>query len=190
MNSKQLSLFEPVKNYQFNNSNSNLISKQVLSKWKQKIKYYQQQIKGYKLEQNFLFDNHVSGYKPDEIDPFELKTYCDQFYDLPEFNSSQTCLYFILDLNFPLLLYVGETKLSPQQRWQNHDCKMYIQKYIELHRRYHLPVTIRSAFWWGMPSQRKLRQNLEQQLILRWRSPFNKECWQWWGQPFSGENKK
>jgi hypothetical protein len=21
-------------------------------------------------------------------------------------------------------------------------------------------------------------------LILRWRSPFNKECWKWWGQAF------
>jgi len=31
---------------------------------------------------------------------------------------------------------------------------------------------------------RKARQQLERALILKWRSPFNKENWQMWGQLF------
>jgi hypothetical protein len=31
---------------------------------------------------------------------------------------------------------------------------------------------------------RTARLKLERELILRWQSPFNKENWQKWGQPF------
>jgi len=55
---------------------------------------------------------------------------------------------------------------------------------IELHRRYSMDVAVGIAFWFGAPINRKQRLKLESELIYRWRSPFNKECWQWWGQPF------
>ncbi|NJL84371.1 MAG: hypothetical protein HC890_18220 [Chloroflexaceae bacterium] len=84
------------------------------------------------------------------------------------------------------MLYVGETKLSATQRWQGvHDCKDYIFHYIELHRRYQLPVTVGAAFWPHLPPRKKLLQQWERALIYRWRSPFNKESWHYWGQPFS-----
>jgi hypothetical protein len=52
-----------------------------------------------------------------------------------------------------------------------------------MHRRYDLDVKVVSAFWQLVPSK-KILQQWERELILKWRSPFNKECWQWWGQPF------
>lgn len=184
MKPKQLSLFESTAIYKVEKKQLSLIDKYSLEKWKKRINSYQQNMRNYKLEQKLLMNGYESPWKSDDVDPFSLKTHSDQFYDLPEYKNSQSCLYFILDTAFPLLLYVGETKLSPQERWNSHDCRNYIKKYIELHRKYQIKVTIRSAFWWGIPKQRKLRQSLEKELILRWRSPFNKESWQWWGQPF------
>lgn len=137
------------------------------------------------MEQKSLFTTYESSFKTENIDPFSLTTHPDQFYDLPDYKNSKSCLYFILDTAFPLLLYVGETKQSPTERWTSHDCKNYLKHYIELHRNYQLKVTIRSAFLWGIPQSKKLRQALEKELILKWRSPFNKESWSYWGQPFN-----
>jgi hypothetical protein len=184
MKNKQYSLFEPTATYQVTKKEPSLISNSSLQNWKKRINSYQQKIRFYKVEQKSLIDNYESSWKPDDLDPFTLTTHPDQFYDLPQYKNSQSCLYFILDTACPILLYVGETKLSPKERWHNHDCKNYLKKYLELHRLYQIQVTIRSAFWWGIPQQRKLRQFLEKELILKWRSPFNKESWPWWGQPF------
>jgi hypothetical protein len=81
-------------------------------------------------------------------------------------------------------MYVGETHRTPKQRWMSHDCRSYIGNYIELHRRYSLDVAVGIVFWYGAPANRKQRLELESEFIYKWRSPFNKECWQWWGQPF------
>jgi hypothetical protein len=181
---KQLSLFEPTTTYQVEKKQPSFPSKSSLEKWKKRINNYQQQIRNYKVEQKSLLNNYESSWKPEDLDPFSLTTHADQFYDLPQYKNSESCLYFILDVAFPLLLYVGETKLSPKERWKTHDCKNYLKNYLELHRIYQMKVTVRSAFWWGIPPQRKFRQTLEKELILRWRSPFNKENWPRWGQPF------
>ncbi|MEG4279132.1 hypothetical protein QUA62_16885 [Microcoleus sp. MON1_C1] len=79
---------------------------------------------------------------------------------------------------------MGETHRTPKQRWMSHDCHSYVANYIELHRRYSLDVAVAIAFWYGAPVNRKQRLQLESELIYKWKSPFNKECWQWWGQPF------
>lgn len=190
MKPKQLSLFESKAIYKVKKKQVSLINKSALEKWKKRINNYQQNMRNYKLEQPSLLNNYQSEslWKSDDIDPFSLTTHPDQFYNLPEYKYSQTCLYFILDKAFPLLLYVGETKLSPHARWTSHDCRDYLKNYVEIHRKYKLEVVIRSAFWWGIPQPKKLRQSLEKELILRWRSPFNKESWQWWGQPFKKHN--
>ncbi|MDJ0747683.1 MAG: hypothetical protein QNJ32_30710, partial [Xenococcaceae cyanobacterium MO_167.B27] len=47
-----------------------------------------------------------------------------------------------------------------------------------------LEVRVCSAFWYDTPAERKSRLKLESELINRWQSPFNKENWQRWGQPF------
>lgn len=184
---QQLSLFEPSANYQLEKKQAPVdfvMSKSFLEQWKKRIYSYQQeQIFNQGQQTNLINDNNKIS-EVESFDPFSLKTHTDQFYDLPDYSLSESCLYFILDTHYSLLLYVGETKRSPGQRWINHDCKSYIQRYIELHRQYNLPVLIRSAFWWSVPEARKVRQQLEKELILKWRSPFNKESWQWWGQPF------
>ena len=184
---KQLSLFEPSANYQVNKKAQQpdlVMSENFLNKWKKSIYDYQQNQRNNDLQQTDLITKNTSNSEHESFDPFSIETHTDQFYDLPDYNLSESCLYFILDTHHSLLLYVGETKRSPHQRWINHDCKSYIQHYIELHRQYDLPVLVRSAFWWSVPESRKLRQKLEKELILKWRSPFNKESWQWWGQPF------
>ncbi|NCO74924.1 MAG: hypothetical protein GW795_10465 [Cyanobacteria bacterium] len=186
-NNQQLSLFESLATYEVKKPNLKsdfMMSKDFLENWKNNISSYQQNQRNNLSQQtHFLTDNGIL-YDIDLFDPFTLKTHPDQFYDLPNYNLSESCLYFILDTHGNLLLYVGETKLSPSQRWVNHDCKSYIQNYIELHRKYKLNLMIRSAFLWGIPTDRKLRQTMEKNLIFRWRSPFNKESWQYWGQPF------
>ena len=184
---KQLSLFEPSATYQVSKKTSQpdlAMSKSFLEQWKKRLYNYQQSKKNNELQQTDLMAANSYISEVELFDPFGIETHTDQFYDLPDYNLSESCLYFILDTHYSLLLYIGETKRSPHQRWINHDCKSYIQNYIELHRQYDLPVLIRSAFWWSVPESRKLRQKLEKELILKWRSPFNKESWQWWGQPF------
>ena len=184
---QQLSLFEPSATYQISKKNPQpdlVMSQSFLAKWKQSIYDFQQSQRNSSLQQTNLISPETNFSEIDSFDPFSIKTHTDQFYSLPEYSLSESCLYFILDIHHTLLLYVGETKRSPQQRWLNHDCKSYIQNYLELHRRYDLPVIIRSAFWWSVPESRKQRQKLEKELILKWRSPFNKESWQWWAQPF------
>lgn len=186
-NQKQLSLFESKGVYEVKKPSLKsdlMMSKHFLENWKNNICNYQQQQSNNILKQiNFIPDNNIVT-EADLLNPFSLETHPDSFYNLPQYNLSESCLYFILDTQANLLLYVGETKLSPHQRWINHDCKSYIKNYIELHRKYKLNVMIRSAFYWGISSDRKLRQSMEKHLIVKWRSPFNKESWQYWGQPF------
>jgi hypothetical protein len=188
---QQLSLFESEGVYEVKKVNLKpdfVMSKDFLESWKNNIYSYQQsQQNNLSKQTNFIPDNSILS-DVDLFDPFALKTHSDQFYDLPNYNLSESCLYFILDTYANLLLYVGETKLSPHQRWVNHDCKNYIQNYIELHRKYKVNLMIRSAFWWGIPTDKKLRQTIEKKLIIKWRSPFNKESWQYWGQPFKSNN--
>ena len=47
-----------------------------------------------------------------------------------------------------------------------------------------MKVDVASAFYFNVPTDRKLREHLELELIEKWRSPFNRESWKWWGQPF------
>lgn len=186
-NHQQLSLFESSAIYEVKKPNlmpDFVMSKDFLKTWKNNLYNYQQSQRDNLSQQTTFFQDNISLFDVDLFDPFSLETHPDQFYDLPNYNLSASCLYFILDTDANLLLYVGETKLSPNQRWVNHDCKSYIQNYIELHRKYKLSLTIRSAFLWGISTDRKLRQSIEKELIIKWRSPFNKESWQYWGQPF------
>ncbi|WP_256875047.1 hypothetical protein [Nostoc sp. C052] len=72
------------------------------------------------------------------------------------------------------------------KRWKAiHACKDYIASYQDLHYRYEMKTAVNITFWWDTPVDRRARHELELSLILKWRSPFNKENWQLWGQPFS-----
>ena len=120
-------------------------------------------------------------------------------YDLPQQNTEfwrgqfpeggGAAFYFVSDANLPLLLYVGET-CHANTRWKGeHDCKRYLMNYVELHRRYERSVSVQVAFYLDAPEATRDRQQLEQQLIQTWRSPFNKENWKHWGTPFIGQKK-
>lgn len=155
------------------------MNKSALMRWKSQIYDYQQRVRESEpVQQTTLFDLTPSHCDPDKIDPFALRLHPSEFYRLPD-NDSEACLYFIIDNALPILLYVGETKRTPSQRWKGvHDAKSYIT------RRYRLDVAVVAAFWWDVPVDTRPRQQLESALIQKWRSPFNKENCERWGQPF------
>ena len=158
------------------------MSSQALQSWKKRILEHQQSERAPQAQQGTLFELAPKPCDPNNIDLFALELHNLSFCEKPDWGD-RTCLYFVID-KFPLLLYVGETHRTPKQRWMSHDCHGYIQNYIELHRRYSLDVGVGIAFWYGAPVNRKQRLQLESELIYKWKSPFNKECWQYWGQPF------
>ncbi len=182
--SKQLSLFNIKPAYRVEQPKK-VMSQEALQLWKSKIFDYQQRTLNTKPpQQTSLFDAPKSHCESDLINPFELKLHSSLFYRMKE-QGDKVCIYFIIDNSLPLLLYVGETKQTVKQRWNGvHDCKDYVMNYIELHRKYDLEVRVCSAFWYDTPPERKARLKLESELINRWQSPFNKENWQRWGQPF------
>ena len=159
------------------------MSCEALESWKQRIFEHQQSEGADQPRQGSLFELVPNPCDPNNIDPFTLELHNLSFCEKPDWGD-RTCLYFVIDNELPLLLYVGETDRTAKQRWMSHECHSYIGNYIELHRRYSLDVSVAIAFWYGAPANRKQRLQLESELIYKWRSPFNKECWQWWGQPF------
>ncbi len=180
---KQLELFPQFKSNYPSPVSRLAMSADALLSWKHRIFECQQFTSTEQPQQGTLFELAPSPCDPDSIDPFTLQLHNLSFCDKPDWGD-RTCLYFVIDNALPLLLYVGETHRTPKQRWMSHDCHSYIENYIELHRRYALDVAAGIAFWYGAPANRKQRLKLESELIHKWKSPFNKECWQWWGQPF------
>jgi hypothetical protein len=191
---KQLSLFESKGHYCVPpRAPAQIMSCEGFINWKQRIYEYQQQTRSQQTpQQTNLFDLSPasSNFTPQDLDPFSLKLHPSLFWRLKEApaawdDSQQGCLYFILDTAVPLLLYIGETKLSANERWSGtHDCKDYILNYIQLHRHHGLEVAVSSCFWQQISPQKKTLQQWERELIFKWRSPFNKEMWSYWGQPF------
>lgn len=189
---KQLNLFDTNDSSLTPRKESITMDKDALIKWKQRIFKYQDQVRNSKPPlQQTLFDlPKTSWHTVDDINPFSLKIHSCLFWRMPEpkqfeDDTANGCLYFIIDNNLPILLYVGQTKLSVHQRWAGvHDCKDYIANYIELHRIHKVDVAVVSAFWTDIPADKKLLLEWEKDLIFRYRSPFNKEMWNVWGKPF------
>ncbi|MEP0749597.1 GIY-YIG nuclease family protein [Coleofasciculus sp. FACHB-501] len=157
----------------------------TLARWKSQIAAHQQRTRESQPgKQVTLFDLTPQHCDPEQIDPLTLRLDTLSFFERPGQDVGEPCIYFVVDTEAKLILYVGET-LHSNQRWRGtHDAKRYISQYISLHRQYQLDVAVCISFWWDAPSATRSRQALEKQLILKWRSPFNKENWQRWGQPF------
>ncbi|MEO1589974.1 MAG: GIY-YIG nuclease family protein [Cyanobacteria bacterium J06632_22] len=118
------------------------------------------------------------------LNPFTLPQQNTEFWRWQFDDVGVAALYFVIDYSADLLLYVGETVKS-NQRWKGeHDCKRYLLNYRQVHYQQDLPSQLGIAFWPHAPAERKPRQQLESALIQRWRPPFNKENWQFWGTPF------
>nr|MDZ8061846.1 GIY-YIG nuclease family protein [Nostoc sp. EkiNYC01] len=163
-----------------------VMSVDALLRWKTQILDYQQRVRENKPpEQTALFDIAPNHCNPNRIDPLQLQVRSLSFWRMPADSPGDSCLYFVIDSAAGLILYVGETCRS-NKRWKGiHGCKDYIAGYQDLHYRYGIQTAVNIAFWWDAPVDRRARQELELSLILKWRSPFNKENWERWGQPFS-----
>jgi hypothetical protein len=167
------------------------LSAAALQAWKQRIASFQQRLKGgAAAHQGCLFESTVTdrvnaqAINPDSIDPFALPRQNTEFWRWKVSDVGAAALYFVVDYQSSLLLYVGETVKS-NQRWKGeHDCKRYLMNYVSVHRSLELPVAVNISFWADAPNQTRPRQQLESALIYKWRSPFNKENWTFWGTPF------
>jgi hypothetical protein len=186
----QLDLFSPteIERAPVNRSPVLLMDDITLSKWKKQIAIHQQQVRTNEpIEEVSLFNLPKSHVDPNIIDPFTLQLSALSFYRLPVDSPGQACLYFVIDSRADLLLYIGETCKS-NKRWKGvHDCKRYIENYLDLHHRYKSETAVNIGFWWDAPVPTRPRQRLELELIKKWKSPFNKENWKYWGQPFGKE---
>jgi hypothetical protein len=157
-----------------------------LQGWKGRVAQFQSTVRSAPAAaQGTLFE--IAEASPaDTLDPFTLPPQNAEFWRGQFHESGVPALYFVVDHTADLLLYVGETVKS-NQRWKGvHDCKRYILSYIEAHRTHGLSVAVNIGFWPYAECDRKARQTLEQNLIKRWRSPFNKENWTQWNTPFVG----
>ena len=161
------------------------MSQEALIQWKTRIYEHQQRSRSTQpLEQSALFDVTPNHCDPEQIDPLTLQLDTLSFFERPNQGRGDACIYFVVDTAAGLVLYVGET-IASNQRWKGtHDAKSYAHQYIALHRKYKLEVAVCMTFWWDAPVHTRSRQALERKLILKWRSPFNKENWELWGQPF------
>jgi len=162
------------------------ISSEALQAWKQRVWQYQQHVTIAPPQQQVsLFDAPASGTDPNGIDPFSLPQQNTEFWRWKASDQGVAALYFVIDYELPILLYVGETVKSGQ-RWKGeHDCKRYLLNYRQAHYQHQLDTMLGIAFWSLAPTQTRDRQQLETALISKWRSPFNKENWAFWGTPFT-----
>ena len=185
MEPNQLNLFSDLPQEAVTRPETLVMDAQALVRWKSQIYDYQLRVRESEpLQQTTLFEVVLTHCDPDEINPFSLQLQSMAFWRFPADSPGDACIYFVIDSAAQLLLYVGETCRS-NKRWKGtHDCKRYIEKYQQLHYLYGLQTAVNMAFWWDAPAQTRARQQLELSLIQKWRSPFNKESWQWYGKPF------
>lgn len=122
-------------------TNDLTLSAAALTAWKQRIFDYQQQIRqALPVQQTSLLDLLPvaepiadSSADPDGIDPFSLPRQNTEFWRWQFDSAGVAALYFVIDYELPLLLYVGETVKS-NQRWKGeHDCKRYLLNYRQAH---------------------------------------------------------
>lgn len=189
-NDRQLTLFTAAETsgcYAVNPIAPLEISRDTLQAWKSRVLVYQQQVREQPLQQGSLFENCLSAATTSAaIDPFSLPQQNTEFWRWKASDQGSSALYFVIDYEPPLLLYVGETVKSGQ-RWKGeHDCKRYLINYRQVHYQHQIVSQLGIAFWPHAPMQTRSRQQLELSLIDRWRSPFNKENWELWGTPFTG----
>jgi hypothetical protein len=190
---EQPSLFSDLELRQIRHSGLNAspsleISASTLQDWKQRIFQYQQQMmeESVRPAQATLFEGQNLETDLETLNPFGLRSQNIEFWRWPAHEPGLAALYFVIDNELPLVLYVGETCHS-SQRWKGvHDCKRYVRNYIEAHRPHNLPVSVGIGFWPHAPEATRPRQKMERSLIEKWRSPFNKENWRHWGTPFIG----
>ena len=169
------------------------MQQQQLLDWQQRLHAHQAPL--FRREQSHaaqgsLFDGPAAD-PAAAIDPLALTALPLNFWRWPTSPHHGAAVYLVLDrpvdLEMPLLLYVGET-LSADRRWKGeHDCKSYLAAYGEALQRCGLSPCLSIRFSTDVPRETRQRRQLEQQLIRRWQPPFNKETRQRWTTPFTAE---
>lgn len=161
------------------------LSAVALREWKQRIYEYQSRIRETPPQVEVdLFGLPLEQRVADRLDPFTMRQQNIEFWRWKNHDQGTAALYFVIDYELPLLLYVGETVKSGQ-RWKGeHGCKWYLDHYCSAHSLHRIKTAIGIAFWSQAPVATRPRQQIESDLIYKWRSPFNKENWVFWGTPF------
>lgn len=174
----QLTLF-PDKKFKALTNEKAIIDADTLQSWKNQIVEYQQQARNTKASsQKALFElpEYISE-DYTQIDPLNLKNQV-----LSKFKGTDY-LYFVVDKTPGLILYIGQQRVNKKLK-KVHELDEFITVYQELHNYYKLKISISILFWQNIPQDSYRRQELEEYLILKWRPPFNKQSFQWWGLPF------
>ena len=121
-------------------SESETLTLNELNAWKQRIFQFQRdQQATVAPTQGSLFGTLPSS-PARVIDPFTLPQRNAEFWRGQFSDVGNAALYFVVDHEVPILLYVGET-VKANQRWKGtHDCKRYILSYVSAHRAGELPL--------------------------------------------------
>ncbi|BDA71874.1 hypothetical protein CAL7716_060400 [Calothrix sp. PCC 7716] len=174
----QLSLFPQAK-FKAPNNEKVIIDIDTLQSWKNQIVEYQQQARNTKPgEQKALFElPEIRSEDYTQIDPLKLNNQVLSKYKGTDY------LYFVLDKTPGLILYIGQQRVNKKLK-KVHEFNEHITTYQELHNYYKLKTSISIVFWQSVPQDSYRRQELEEYFILKWRAPFNKQSFQWWGLPF------
>jgi hypothetical protein len=99
------------------------IAPEALQAWQQKVRQFQQKVVvSIPTTQTSLFDLMPMVADADSVDPLKLPQQNTQFWRWRAEDAGVSALYFVIDYEIDLLLYVGETVKS-NQRWKGeHDC--------------------------------------------------------------------
>ena len=120
---KQLSLFDDDrKRIPASRREKLIMNEETLLKWKQRIFDYQQKVREQEPPQQMTLIDLApkTWHTPDEIDPFSLRLHPADFWQWAQPREPLAdggCIYFVIDNAVPLILYCGETSLTPAQRW-------------------------------------------------------------------------
>jgi hypothetical protein len=93
------------------------VSRVELAEWKQRIFVYQSRVRSERSPQQptlfeLTFYSATSSPDPDNIDPFSLPPQNTEFWRWKVYDPGCAALYFVIDHELPILLYVGETVKS------------------------------------------------------------------------------
>ena len=173
------------------------LSSELLRGWQKRIHQFQAPLfsaqsrhRKQKTEQQPLFasDNidPLSSFQPLQLRPLPLS-----FWRWPNGPHQGAAIYLVMDrpkeLEYPILLYIGETKAA-DRRWKGeHDCKAYLASYQEACMTTGLCCSTSIRFWADVPQDTRPRRQLEQTLIRLWQPPFNKETRERWSTPFHAD---
>ena len=167
-------------------------SKDLIKTWQKRIHTYQEphfkKAEKSPVHASFFESNNKKAFIPTP-NPQELVPLALNFWRWPQNPHHGPAIYLVMDkpkdLEFHLLLYIGETVAS-EKRWKGeHDCKKYLQAYSEACTKAGLTTQLSIRFWKDVPHETICRRNLEQQLIQKWLPAFNKETRGFWNTPFT-----